>query len=76
MWRNQWPPSRFLQRVDNKALTTTIGSNNIDINIATPKYRSYVWREVTEKRSQAKASHCLRERTAGVLLYFQRMEVH
>jgi hypothetical protein len=77
MWRNQWPPGRFLRRVD-KALTTTTGSNNIDIDTdtATPKYRSYVWREVTEKRSQAKASQCLRERTAGVLPYLQRMEVH
>jgi hypothetical protein len=75
MWRSQWPPGRFLRRVD-KALTTTTGSNNIDIDIAPPTYRSYVWREVTEKRSQAKASQCLRERTAGVLPYLQRMEVH
>ena len=82
MWRNQSPPGRFLRRVD-KALTTTTttttttGSNNIDIDIdtATPKYRPYVWREVTEKRSQAKASQCLRERTDGVLPYLQRMEV-
>ncbi|OEU15711.1 hypothetical protein FRACYDRAFT_240403 [Fragilariopsis cylindrus CCMP1102] len=81
MWRNQSPPGRFLRRVD-KALTTTTtttstGSNNIDIDIdididtATPKYRPYVWREVTEKRSQAKASQCLRERTDGVLPYLQ-----
>ena len=75
MWRNQSPPGRFLRRVD-KALTTTTtttGSSNIDIDIdtATPKYRPYVWREVTEKRSQAKASQCLRERTDGVLPYLQ-----
>jgi hypothetical protein len=69
IWRSMQPPGRFLARHDEDVSEKSNSSHNGGEN-------NHVWVEVGDKKANAKASQCLRERTPEVMPYLRQLREH